>query len=63
MWPLKPALKKQLMVSGFLKRFWNVFFQVKNTGCFNRVVVADNHSGNKNAFNISRDKFEGDKKY
>ena len=52
------------MVSGFLKRFQNVFFQVINTGFFFiRPVVADNHSANVDAFNILLEKLEEDKKY
>ena len=38
-------------------------FQVINTGFFFiRAVVADNHSANANAFNISFDKFEEEKR-
>ena len=36
-------------------------FQLINFGFFIRAVVADNHSANVNAFNISVDEFERDK--
>ena len=47
----------------FSQEILKCIVQVINIGFFIRAVVADNHSANVNAFNISLDKFEGDKKF